>query len=163
MVVVVMGVAGAGKTTVGVRLAEDLGWAFFEGDDFHPQANVEKMARGVALTDGDRRPWLDALEELIDGLISRGDDAVLACSALKAAYRRQLLGRPQVRLVYLKGDIDLIRSRLAARGGHFFGPSLLESQFEALEEPRDALVISVEDDPERIVQRIRRGLGLHVG
>src|SRR5215207_371912 len=115
MVVVLMGVAGSGKTTVGRRLADELGWKFYDADDFHPPANVEKMSRGVALDDDDRRPWLAALRRLIDDSLARGESAVLACSALKESYRQYLLADERARLVYLKGDYDTVLKRVTNR------------------------------------------------
>ena len=160
MIILVMGVSGSGKTTVGQRLADRLGWPFFDGDDFHPQANIDKMACGEPLTDEDRWPWLDALGDLMDTLTEEGRSAVIACSALKKAYRQRLSGgRPAVTIVYLKGTFDLIRSRMAMRA-HFFRPELLQSQFDALEEPDDALTVPVDAPPEAIVQTIRDALGV---
>lgn len=162
MIVVVMGVSGAGKSTVGALLAATLGWPFLDADDFHPQANVDKMRRGEPLTEQDRTGWLDALAQRIDALATRGHDAVLACSALRASHRARLRGmHPDVvRLVHLHGDPVLIRRRLEQRRGHFMPPDLLDSQLATLEEPTDALVIDVAATPETIVQRIRAGLGL---
>ena len=154
-VVIVMGVAGSGKTTVGRTLAEVLGWTFYDGDDFHPPANVVKMARGLPLTDADRYPWLTALHDLIAGCLATGQSAVLACSALKRHYRDQLLaGNDQTLLVYLRGDYDLIRQRLALRQGHFMKATLLQSQFDTLEEPDGALVVDVHHPVDVIVNTI---------
>lgn len=150
-----MGVAGAGKSTVGAALAQALGWGFFDGDDFHPPANVRKMAAGAALTDADRSPWLDRLQKLIAGCFAEGESLVLACSALKETYRRALRGDFQtVRFVYLKGDYELMQSRLAARRGHYMNPSLLQSQFETLEEPQDAITVNAAMDLERIIAAV---------
>jgi gluconokinase len=161
MVVLLMGVSGAGKTTIGERLAAELGWAFHDGDDFHPPANVEKMRRGIPLTDDDRRPWLEALRDRIAALAGKGESAVVACSALKAAYRDVLRrGRADVRIVYLKGSYDLIDARLRDRPGHFFDPTLLASQFDALEEPLDAIAVDVGQGPGEVVAEIRRRLGI---
>lgn len=163
MIVVLMGVSGAGKTTVGELLAEDLGWSFYEGDDFHPQANVEKMSQGIPLTDRDRQDWLDRLRALIDRLLASGQSAVLACSALKSSYRRQLgQGHGGVRFVYLRGRFGLIEERLAAREDHFMPEELLEDQFETLEEPEEVLTVPVNQPPERIVHQIEQELGLGV-
>jgi len=161
MVLVLMGVSGSGKTTVGKALAADLGWAFVEADDFHPAANVEKMAGGVALDDDDRRPWLQALRERVDLACGRCEDAVLACSALKQDYRDQLeRGSPGcIRFVYLTGTEELIRGRLEGREGHFMDPALLHSQFEALEPPEGAIQVDVAPAPEVIASDIRRRLG----
>ena len=161
MVVILMGVSGAGKTTVGELLAAQLGWPFHDGDGFHPPANVAKMSRGEALTDEDRWPWLEALADHIRALADEGRSAVVACSALKASYRDRLLaGSDDARIVYLKGTYELIDRRLQARSGHFFDAGLLASQFEALEEPGDVVVVDVEQTPERVVAEIRRRLGL---
>lgn len=153
-----MGVSGSGKTTVGLLLADDLGWPYFESDDYHPPENVRKMARGEPLTDADRRPWLNALRAQVDTLIADGASGVITCSALKAEYRRHLgTERDAVRLVYLKGDYDLIRERMEGRS-HFFKPELLRSQFEALEEPAHALVVSIDQTPDAMVREIREAL-----
>ncbi len=142
MIIVIMGIAGCGKTTVGQHLAAALGWPFFDGDDFHPAANVVKMASGQALDDGDRAPWLARLRQLIDELGEAGTSAVIACSALRQGYRERLLaGGSEARLVYLAADGALLAQRLAGRALHFFPAALLESQLAALEEPEDALVI----------------------
>ena len=160
MVVVLMGVAGSGKTTVGRRLADELGWKFYDADDFHPPANVEKMGRGVPLADEDRRPWLAALRRLIDDSLARGESAVLACSALKESYRQQLLADPRTRLVYLRGDYDLIKGRLANRRGHYMQPGMLDSQFADLEEPAREAHLDASPHPDEIVRAIRRRLGV---
>jgi gluconokinase len=160
MIVILMGVAGAGKTTVGRLLARELGWSFYDADDFHPRANVSKMARGAPLDDRDRAPWLDALRELIVGCLARGEDAVLACSALKEDYRRRLLVDARVKLIYLKGEYELIRERLAARAGHFMKPELLASQFEALEEPGPEAQVDASGPPAEVVKAVRDRLGV---
>ena len=160
MVVVLMGVAGAGKTTVGRLLAGELGWKFYDADDFHPPANVEKMRGGVPLTDEDRKPWLEALRSLVASCLERGGRAVLACSALKEEYRERLLVDERVRVVYLKGDYSLIEERLKNRRGHFMKPGMLDSQFDALEEPRHALQVEVDAPPEEIVETIKDRLKL---
>jgi gluconokinase len=162
MVLVLMGVSGSGKTTVGKILAEDLGWTFIEADDFHPAANVAKMHAGTPLTDADRRPWLDALRQRIDRSCMSGENVVLACSALKHAYQ-DYLERDEpacVHYVYLHGSEELIRQRLIARKGHFMNPQLLHSQFEILEPPADALRVDVASSPREISAEIRRKLGL---
>jgi gluconokinase len=160
MVIVVMGVAASGKTTVGRLLAEDLGWTFYDADDFHPHSNVEKMKRGVPLTDEDRGPWLERLRSLISDSLERGERAVLACSALKEEYRERLQVDARVKFVYLKGDYSLIEERLKNRRGHFMKPGMLDSQFDALEEPRDALKVEVAAKPEEIVETIKERLKL---
>ncbi|WP_428310338.1 gluconokinase [Hydrocarboniphaga sp.] len=135
-IVVVMGVSGSGKSTVAGALAQREHWAFQEGDDLHPQANRDRMHRGIALTDADRAPWLAALEQWIDARVATGESGVLTCSALKRAYRDQLAhGRPQLSFVYLRASEALIAERLKKRKDHFMSPALLHSQFETLEHP----------------------------
>jgi gluconokinase len=158
--IVLMGVAGSGKTTVGRMLAAELGWQFYDADDFHPPANVTKMARGIALEDTDRLPWLDTLRTLIRTCLERGESGVLACSALKASYRDYLLLDARVKLVYLKGDVALIRERLENRHGHFMRTEMLESQFAALEEPEGNLHFDIAAAPAEIARAIRTRLGL---
>jgi gluconokinase len=162
MVVVLMGVSGSGKSTVGKLLAERLGWPFVEGDDYHPAANVEKMRSGTPLTDEDRRPWLAALRERVDRACTTGENIVLACSALKHAYQDYLERHDPacVHYVYLHGSEELIKLRLAARKGHFMNPGLLHSQFETLEPPADALRVDVSGTPEQAADEIQRRLGL---
>jgi len=162
MVVVLMGVSGSGKTTVGKILARELGWTFVEADDFHPAANVEKMSRGVPLDDHDRRPWLQALRRRVEEACRNGENAVLACSALKHSYQDYLEGHAPdcVRYVHLRGSEELIRRRLAERKGHFMDPDLLRSQFEALEPPADAIQVDITPAPEVIAAEIRRELGV---
>jgi gluconokinase len=143
MVVVLMGVCGCGKTTVGRTLAEELGWPFLDADDFHPAANVAKMRAGTALTDDDRWPWLDRLAAEMAAINARGAHAVLACSALKQSYRDRLARAGDVRFFHLKGDRATIAPRLAARPGHYMPASLLDSQLATLEEPADATVVDI--------------------
>jgi len=162
LILVVMGVSGAGKTTISKLLAAALRCPLLEGDDLHPPLNVEKMHHGVALTDADRRPWLDKIAAAIDDWRARGQSGVVACSALKRSYRDIIIGnRPEVRLVYLEGSRELIRERLAARKGHFMPPALLDSQFAALEPPAGnerAIIVDVGGAPETIVGEILRRL-----
>ena len=157
-VIVVMGVSGSGKSTVAKALAKDEGWPILEGDDFHPPANVAKMASGTPLTDEDRWPWLRAIAAAIDAARARGQNEVVACSALKRAYRDILIGdRNDVRLVYLQGSKQLIGDRLKARKGHFMPPALLDSQFATLEEPGEAerpIVASIAPPPDAIAETI---------
>lgn len=165
MIVIVMGVTGAGKTTIGQLLAEHLGWQFADADDFHPAANVEKMRRGIPLTDDDRWPWLRAIAAEIDRVSRAGQHVVIACSALKRAYRDILVhGRNDVRIIYLKGNQELIASRLMRRKGHFMPPGLLASQFKTLEPPDQSehpVTASIDAAVETIVDDIVRQLGLH--
>jgi len=159
MVIVLMGVAGSGKTTIGQQLAAELGWGFADADQFHPPANVAKMSAGQALDDTDRAPWLAALRAHIDAQLAAGRDAVVTCSALKQRYRDVLVADPaRVKLVYLRGSRDVLWSRIASRQGHFMKPAMLESQLAALEEPADALVVDVAGRPEEIIATIRQRL-----
>lgn len=168
MIILLMGVSGSGKTTVGSRLAARLGWPFFDADGFHPQANIAKMARGVPLTDADRQPWLQAIRDKMSDLKRQGVSAVLTSSALKRDYREMLLGADErdeerdekVKLVYLRGSYDLLESRLETREHHFFKPDLLKSQFEALQEPKSALVVTVDKSPDAVVAEILEALEL---
>ena len=155
-----MGVEGAGKTTVGSLLAQQLGWEFADADSFHPPANVEKIRRGIPLSDADRAPWIEAMRKAIAQWISGNQNVVLACSALKRGYRERLCAGPEVKLVYLKGGYELIDRRLKARRGHFASDQILASQFADLEEPEDAVTVDVSGSPEEIVGEIRAKLGL---
>ena len=154
MIVIVMGVAGSGKSTIGQLLADRVGWPFYDGDDFHPTANVEKMHAGIPLTDEDRSGWLSALVDLITEQLRQDQSAVIACSALKQQYRARLNVDASVRFVYLRGSYDLIEARLRQRAGHYMPPDLLASQFAALEEPQEALTFDVSQPPELIVTEI---------
>ena len=155
MIIVIMGVSGSGKTTVGLELAAALRWGFSDADEFHSPANVEKMRSGIPLTDQDREPWLRSIRDAIERWKRSEPGHVLACSALKKHYR-EILGRndPDVRFVYLHGGFELISERLKSRKSHFFNPALLRSQFEALEDPEDALVVDVSKEPQEIVSQI---------
>lgn len=161
-IVVLMGVSGCGKTTVGAALAEQMHSRFLEGDTLHPPENIAKMRRGEPLDDADRLPWLHAIAAVIDDWRARGISGVVACSALKRAYRDILIGaRADVRLVYLRGTRDMIAARLAARRGHFMPAALLDSQFSALEEPEEeehAIVVAVDRAAEAIVEELREKL-----
>ncbi|APW60152.1 gluconokinase [Paludisphaera borealis] len=161
MIIVLMGVTGTGKTTVGRVLAADLGWTFRDGDDYHPAANIDKMRRGVPLNDDDRAPWLAALGRLIDETVARGENLVLACSALKHRYQEYLRHNlAAVHYVELWGPPELIQKRLASRTGHFMSPTLLSSQFAILEPPADAILVEVSGTPQEIASEIRRKLGV---
>jgi gluconokinase len=163
VIVLLMGPAGSGKTTVGKLLAAQLPWEFADGDDFHPPANIEKMSRGIPLTDEDRIPWLRSIREAMLQWQAQGKSAVIACSALKRSYR-DLLGigpnANDIRLVYLKGSYDLLLERLHSRTGHYMKEQMLASQLADLEEPEDALTIEVSKSPEEIVSEVREQLGL---
>jgi len=160
MIVVVMGVCGSGKSTVGQALARRLGVAFHDADDFHPRANIDKMAAGNPLNDDDRRPWLEAMALAMSGWEDKGG-AVLACSALKQSYRDLLArGAGDVRFVYLWGTREVLLQRLGARGGHFMKPAMLDSQLSALEEPSGALSINIDEPPEAIIERAVAGLSM---
>jgi gluconokinase len=161
VIVIIFGVSGAGKTTIGKLLAEELGWQFYEADDFHPRANINKMRRGISLTDEDRWPWLENLRELIERGIATGENAVLACSALKRAYRQHLRVSAKVKLVFLRGEYTLIAKQLRHRRGHFMNPALLQSQFADLEEPQpeeDVLTIELGRTPQEMAAQIKTGL-----
>ena len=158
-IIVLMGTTGAGKTTIGTILGRELGWEFADADDFHSTANKDKMSKGIGLTDADRAPWLAALRAKIEDWIESGQNGVLACSALKQAYRDKLSVNADVKWVYLKGSYDEIASRLAARSGHYAKADLLASQFEALEEPTNAVVVDVSKTPGEIAREIQVRLG----
>ena len=160
MVILLMGVTGSGKTTIGQALAESLDWQFIDADDFHPPSNVAKMRAGIPLDDADRAPWLAALRTQIVGWLKSEANVVLACSALKQAYRDEVVVSPDVRVVYLRGNSELITTRLKERHGHYMDPNLLSSQFATLEEPRDALVVDVDASVDEIVKQIRKGIGV---
>lgn len=155
-----MGVVGSGKTTVGSLLARQLGWQFADADDYHSAENKEKIRHGIGLTDADRDPWLRRLRAEIQNWIAHGENVVLACSALKRKYREELKAGPDVKFVYLKGDAALIDSRLRARKAHFADDKILASQLADLEEPEDAVRVSIDQNPDQIVAAIRQGLGL---
>ena len=156
-VIILMGVAGAGKTTVGRQLAQHLNWQFCDGDALHPQANIEKIRQGIPLTDDDRRPWLALVRESLVDWIAHGTRVVLACSLLKEKYRAYVLNghRDRVQLVYLQASPALLELRLINRQGHFMRESLLGSQLEVLEEPADALVVDASQTPETIIRTVQ--------
>jgi gluconokinase len=160
VIVVVMGVTGSGKTTIGVLLSQRLGWEFVDADSFHSAANVEKIRQGIALDDADRAPWLRALRDAIDGWVVEHKSMVLACSALKKSYRDELCIPEETRFVYLKGSYELISQRLRQRHGHFASETILASQFAALEEPDDAVTVDIDHSEDDIVAEIMRQLGV---
>jgi gluconokinase len=161
VIVVVMGVTGSGKTTIGVLLAQRLGWKFVDADSFHPPANVEKMRQGISLDDADRAPWLRSIRAAMEGWVAEHKNVVLACSALKKSYRDELDIVSQTRFVYLKGSYDLIYQRLRQRHGHFASETILAGQFAALEEPEDAITVDIDHSENEIVEEIVRQLGLN--
>jgi len=157
---IVMGVSGCGKTTVGRVLAERLGWDFYEGDDFHPPANIAKMSAGIALDDEARAPWLATLHDLIASSLAGYKPGVLTCSALRERYRQTLLaGNSGTDIVYLRGSYDLILARMTVRTGHYMKADLLKSQFEDLEEPAEALTVDAALPVDQIVEEIIRQMG----
>jgi gluconokinase len=154
MIVVVIGVSGSGKSTIGTALARAIGCQFLEGDTLHSQANIDKMSRGIPLDDDDREPWLAEVHKRMADASERGMDLVVACSALKQAYRQTLERGLELKWVYLKGSHALFRSRLQQRTAHFMKANMLESQFDALEEPSNAIIVDAASSPEVIVERI---------
>lgn len=163
MIVLLMGPAGSGKTTVGILLAKQLSWEFADGDDFHSPANKQKMSRGVGLTDEDRVPWLQSIRDAMDQWLAERRSVVLACSALKRSYRERLgvdSDAKDIKVVYLKGSYDLLLDRLRFRKGHYAREQLLASQLADLEEPTNSITIEVSRSPEQIVAEIRKQLGL---
>ena len=161
MVVIIWGVAGAGKTTIGELLAQELHWKFYDGDDFHSPVNIDKMERGEPLTDEDRQPWLDSLREAIKRSLAANENAVLACSALKRKYRERLRVNTGVKFVFLHGSRARIAEQLKQRHGHFMSPALLDSQFADLEEPEpseNVLTVELGHDPHELVEQIKTSL-----
>jgi gluconokinase len=157
-VIIVMGVSGSGKTTIGSMLAHDLGWQFYDADDFHPPANREKMSQGIPLNDEDRADWLKSLQTLIHKNIEEGASCVLACSALKQRYREMLAVNEKARFVYLRGSYEQVKTRMKRRKDHYMPVQLLQSQFEALEEPQEAVIVDISNSPEEIIKFIRKGM-----
>jgi len=160
MIVLIMGVTGSGKTTVGQMLADRLGWVYLDADDFHSLANKEKMHSGVPLTEADRIPWLDAMHAALQAEAAEGKSAVLACSALRQEYRKRLMAGLDVTLIYLRGSRELIAHRLAKRFDHFAGAAILDDQFAVLEEPHGAMVVDISGSAEQIVEEILGKTGL---
>jgi len=160
MVILIMGTTGAGKSTVGKLLAQRVGWPFLDADDFHPQANIEKMKHGIPLTDVERAPWLANIHSELLRLAAGGKDVVLACSALKQSYRDTLAAGLDLHVVYLRGTYDEMRRHILSRHGHFAGEAILAGQFADLEEPPHALILGVADRPEQLVEETISGLGL---
>jgi len=160
--IVVMGVSGCGKTTIGRALANDLGWPFYDGDDYHPSENVEKMRGGIPLNDEDRAGWLETLANIIRDSLGKGQSGVLACSSLKQKYRDQLAVGPEVKFVYLKGEYELIKTRMEYRSGHYMKPGMLDSQFATLEEPveTEALTVDASKNPEQILDLTKKEFNL---
>lgn len=160
-ILLLMGVAGSGKTTIGRRLAAELGWPYHEADDFHSAANKDKMGRGLPLDDYDRAPWLAAIRAALDDTLAAGRSAVFTCSGLKDKYRRVLMdGAPGVSLIYLATDLETSLARVGRRQGHYMKADMVQSQFEALEAPTDALTIDTRLPPDQIIAEIRRALKL---
>ncbi|MDJ0518006.1 MAG: gluconokinase [Trichodesmium sp. MO_231.B1] len=155
MIIIIMGVSGAGKSTIGKLLAKYLNWDFFDGDSFHSQANIKKMSNGIPLNDADRIPWLIEMRNAIEQWLAENQNIILACSALKKAYRHILITNPQnIKIVYLKGSFDLFAQRLRARKNHFMKLEMLQSQFDVLEEPKQAIIVDAAKSPEEIVNDI---------
>ncbi len=161
MIILVMGVSGSGKTTVGKLLADNLGWTFSDADAFHSPENVEKMQQGIPLSEADRTPWLQDLQSAIKYWLQENKNVVLACSALKDSYRQFLVvDSNRIKLVYLKGPYQLIQQRLQTRQNHYMSDQLLDSQFNTLEEPLDTIYMDVAQPPQTIVQNIRTALAI---
>jgi gluconokinase len=156
MIVIIMGVAGSGKTTIGTQLAITLNWMFYDADNFHSKENREKMRNGIPLTDEDRKEWLEKLRGLIGSYLEKKQNMILACSALKESYRQTLQINEAVRFVYLRGTYEQIEERMEKRKGHYMKPDMLKSQFEILQEPENALTVDIFMTPKEIVERIRK-------
>ena len=161
MLIIITGVSGVGKTTIGKLLSENMGWTFYEGDDYHTDVNLAKMRNGTPLTDDDRWPWLNALRTKISEIVLHEKDAVLSCSALKESYRMRLgSGLKDIVFVYLRGDYQLVRNRISARVGHFMSADLLVSQYSDLEEPQNGIIVDAALEPMEIINYLKRALSL---
>ena len=161
MLIIIKGVSGVGKTTIGKLLSENMGWTFYEGDDYHTDVNLAKMRNGTPLTDDDRWPWLNALRTKISEIVLHEKDAVLSCSALKESYRMRLgSGLKDIVFVYLRGDYQLVRNRISARVGHFMSADLLVSQYSDLEEPQNGIIVDAALEPMEIINYLKRALSL---
>ena len=161
MLIIITGVSGVGKTTIGKLLSENMGWTFYEGDDYHTDVNLDKMRNGTPLTDDDRWPWLNALRTKISEIVLHEKDAVLSCSALKESYRMRLgSGLKDIVFVYLRGDYQLVRNRISARVGHFMSADLLVSQYSDLEEPQNGIIVDAALEPMEIINYLKRALSL---
>ena len=161
MLIIITGVSGVGKTTIGKLLSENMGWTFYEGDDYHTDVNLAKMRNGTPLTDDDRWPWLDALRTKNSEIVLHEKDAVLSCSALKESYRTRLgSGLKDIVFVYLRGDYQLVRNRITKRVGHFMSANLIASQYSDLEEPQDTIVVDAALEPMAIINYLKRALSL---
>ena len=161
MLIIITGVSGVGKTTIGKLLSENMGWTFYDGDDYHTDVNLDKMRHGTPLTDDDRWPWLNALRTTISEIVLHEKDAVLSCSALKESYRMRLgSGLKDIVFVYLRGDYQLVRNRISARVGHFMSSDLLVSQYSDLEEPQNGIIVDAALEPMEIINYLKRALSL---
>lgn len=161
MIIVLMGPCGCGKTTVGEYLNKQLGWSFYDADNYHSDANVEKMQNGIALTDADRKPWLKGLSSEIKKWNANNGNAILACSALKDIYRKMLgVDQKTVVTVFLEGSYDLLSERMKKRSGHYMDPNLLQSQLDTLEIPNDGFIVSIDQIPEKVAETIITSLKL---
>ncbi|MHB1688346.1 MAG: gluconokinase [Ignavibacteriaceae bacterium] len=154
MVLIIMGVSGSGKTTIGKLLSDKLGWRFYEGDEYHPKENIEKMKNGISLNDEDRKPWLMKLRSIIEESISKKNNIIISCSALKESYRKILQVNNEVNFVYLKGSFEMVEKRMKEREDHFMKPGMLQSQFDALDEPKNAIIVDIENSSEKITINI---------
>ncbi len=160
MVILLMGVSGSGKTTIGQMLSAQLNWPFVDGDSLHSAANVAKMAAGIPLTDDDRAPWLQSIHDVMEGWRTQHKNGIVASSALKEKYRQILLTSPEIKIVYLRGSYDLIYSRMQDRPSHYMKPEMLQSQFATLEEPKGAVIVDISESAEQIVATIRQKLAI---